>query len=803
MTPRRRRWLFAAAAVVALGAVALAVALYRLDAYLDGHREALAAQVSAAVGRPVRFASLTVSLRDGLSARVTDLRIAEDPRFGDGDFLRADAASVAITPLPALLGRFHVRRISLDAPAVTIIRAADGWNVDTLGSARRSAAEPAAVGPAGPRFDGTLASLAIATATVRDGRIRFIDRRREPPTVFSIDQLDCSASDLARDAAMRFELHATVSGAAERNLTAAGTWDPRPPLSLDVRAELRPVALDLLRGAPLVGDAIPSALSSPGPLALAVHARGTQERLTLALDADAGAATVTYGTWFSKPPGTPLTLTGEAEVSPVSQRVDLQRVQLTVGEAVARAHGRIDGIAPPTVDVAVELASAPLAQLPGLSPPLADRRVVGTLAATLQATGPLTRDRLPALRGRVDLRDVGTAGPGVPVRVATGAVEIADDRAVVPETTVRVGDTPIGIACTAAPLLAPVTTCTATADRLALHALSLPAGPEDVLQGVLATATLRPGEPLSGELRSSAGVLHGIAYRDLHVAGGAAAGHAEIEALTARAFDGSVRGSGSVRVPDHAAPEFTVRATMEGLRVTSLLASQGVANADQLDGRLSADVALTGAGRDWQAVRAALRGTGRADVRDGVLRNVNLADQVLGGLTGFGGLTQLVSPRVRERHPGLFRGGDTRFDQLAASVRIADGRAVTDDARLRSRDVAVDGRGTVYLDGRLDLRATFAASPELTRDLIGGVREARALANRAGQLEVPFTISGTVGDVRVRPDSSFVADALQRALIGGALNSLVGNPGKRDMPGSQRKPTEELLRRELKQFLGR
>jgi hypothetical protein len=426
------------------------------------------------------------------------------------------------------------------------------------------------------------------------------------------------------------------------------------------------------------------------------------------------------------------------------------------------------------------------------------------MAATLRASGPLDRDRLPGLSGRIELHDAGVAGPPLPVRGFNGAIEIGDDRAVLPPVMLEVGGMPVGLACEATPLRAPVVTCTATADHLSPSALGVHgAAAADALTAVRARATLRPDGAVRTEVSSQRGVLRGAAYRDLQVTARVEADRLTVDQLAVAAFEGSVRGSGSVRAKPGGPPEFEARATVDGLRLTPLLASQGVADAQRLDGRLRGSVTLAGSGRDWPTIRQALRGSGRAEVTDGVLRNLNLAEQVLNGLGGLGALAQLVSPPARARYPRIFRGGDTRFDALGASVRIADGRAVTDDARLRSTDFDVDGRGTVGLDGRLDLRGTFAASAALTSELIGGVKEARGLANRAGRLEVPFSVRGTVADARIQPDRDFVAGALQKALVDQGLNSLLGKSKRKDGSGKKPKPADQLLEKGLKQLLGR
>jgi uncharacterized protein involved in outer membrane biogenesis len=122
---------------------------------------------------------------------------------------------------------------------------------------------------------------------------------------------------------------------------------------------------------------------------------------------------------------------------------------------------------------------------------------------------------------------------------------------------------------------------------------------------------------------------------------------------------------------------------VHGVALPELLARAFPAAAKQMDGRLEANLTLSGTGRDWNAIRPTLAGQGRADVRDGVLKDVNVAESVLGGATGVAGLTSLVPPDVRGRYPDVFGTGDTRFEALGGSIRIANQRVTTTTAAWR------------------------------------------------------------------------------------------------------------------------
>ena len=245
-----RRWLVLGVAALLTGAAAAAFALARLNAYLVTNRAALAAQASAAFGRPVQFDAIGVSLRGGGSAEITNLRIGDDPRFGDGDFLRADSAVVTIAPLAALRGLVQVRAVVVDAPRLILVRDAEGWNIDSLlsppaGAAPAPPAPPLAATPAVATATDDAPPLAprIGSLTMRNGTVQVTDRDQQPPVSLTIDQVDLAVSDWAPGQPVRLRASAALFGAAATNAELDGTVTPGEPSTADVSATWQPLAL--------------------------------------------------------------------------------------------------------------------------------------------------------------------------------------------------------------------------------------------------------------------------------------------------------------------------------------------------------------------------------------------------------------------------------------------------------------------------------------------------------------------------------------------------------------------------------
>jgi uncharacterized protein involved in outer membrane biogenesis len=299
-----------------------------------------------------------------------------------------------------------------------------------------------------------------------------------------------------------------------------------------------------------------------------------------------------------------------------------------------------------------------------------------------------------------------------------------------------------------------------------------------------------------------------VEYRELAAEMGLDDRVAILDRLALRAFEGSYSGNGRYDLHEPDNPRFTFQSTVRDMVLKGLLGTKFPGAEEKIEGRLDADLSLTGSGKGWDTIQKTLRGDGRVDVKDGVLKDVNIAEQVLSGVTGIGGLSNLVSPRIHQKYPELFETGDTRFQKLGGTVQIADGQARTDDLTLAARDYTILGKGTFAFENRLDFTATLVASRTLTEDVVSDVREAKYITNDDGHLEIPFQLVGALPRVKPKPDGEFIARALTRAAVGKGIDKLLG--GKRHSeevapgePTKRPKPEEELLRKGLEGLFGR
>ena len=130
-----------AAALVLVGAAVLAVP-YVVDT--PRVQALISHSASQALGRPVKFSSLSVSVFPLPAVKLEDMQVSEDPRFGTTPFLTIGTGSFRLRVWPLFSGRVEFSELVLKKLQVTLVRDRGGrMNIATLGAP-----------PAGPRAGG-------------------------------------------------------------------------------------------------------------------------------------------------------------------------------------------------------------------------------------------------------------------------------------------------------------------------------------------------------------------------------------------------------------------------------------------------------------------------------------------------------------------------------------------------------------------------------------------------------------------------------------------------------------------------
>ncbi|MGH7784631.1 MAG: AsmA-like C-terminal region-containing protein, partial [Candidatus Binatia bacterium] len=356
-----------------------------------------------------------------------------------------------------------------------------------------------------------------------------------------------------------------------------------------------------------------------------------------------------------------------------------------------------------------------------------------------------------------------------PISNFNSRITFTGQKADIKESTLKLGDTQLHLSA-AIERFSPLTlsyNLSTPEIRPADFEASLPADRQTaVLKNLSSEGSLRMQNgqaTFQGKVVSGEGILYGIGYQGLDTTLALADKVLRIRNIKFNALKGAIQAEGEYAFSD--VPRFSLASQLSGIDLPELYGYFNAQNQRDVRGRLNGNLKITGQGNDWHAIKTNLRGQGHAEVMQGALLNVNIADAVLSGATGMSGLANLINPTVRKKYPETFEAKDTEFKELRTELEAADGRINFKNLHMVAAQFTVDGNGWADFDRAVDFRATVQFSPPLSSDIAGAARELKFLFNKENELEIPFTLAGTLPRVKPKPDTAYLAKALQRGFF--------------------------------------
>jgi AsmA protein len=236
-----------------------------------------------------------------------------------------------------------------------------------------------------------------------------------------------------------------------------------------------------------------------------------------------------------------------------------------------------------------------------------------------------------------------------------------------------------------------------------------------------------------------------------------AGGKLEVSPHAANLYGGTLAGALTV---DANGNRVTAKETVHNVQLAPLL--KDAINEDRLEGRGNVTMDVAAAGTTTAALKRALGGIARAELRDGGWKGVNLTETFTDTRAMLGSKSARASDPAKR----------TDFSEITASFNIRNGVARNDDLQGKAPTLRLTGAGNIDIgNSLLDYlaRVSFVATSKGQ----GG----RDLMNLAG-VTVPVKVTGTFDNPSVTPDYTDLI-AKSGAGIGGAAGGAASTIGSK------------------------
>ena len=281
-----------------------------------------------------------------------------------------------------------------------------------------------------------------------------------------------------------------------------------------------------------------------------------------------------------------------------------------------------------------------------------------------------------------------------------------------------------------------------------------------------------------GKLQVGALEVRGLKLSELNAQLNAANGRVTVAPHSAKGYEGTI--SGEVIV-DANKNHVTLKEKLEGISIGPIL--RDFAQQDRLEGKGNLTLDVTTAGNTVNAMKRALGGTARAQLRDGAVKGINLGEILRKARSTLGGGSQAA-----QAESGGSGKPQTDFSELSASFTIKNGIAHNEDLDAKAPLFRLGGSGDINIP-ESTLNYVVKAAIVATAEGQGG-RERDRLAG----LTVPVRLHGSFDDLKYDVDL--------RAMAGDAAKSQVGERVKEQIE-SRKDKIEERIGDRLKGLLKR
>jgi hypothetical protein len=758
---RKRKSLIIVAAAVALSGVVVALlagfAIYNLNSLIERNQTRILRLVSEELKRPVRVDEVSARAGWGIWIEISGLKIAEDPAFGKLPFLSAPRTTLEVDLLPILRGQARVHTMTLINPDVRLLENAAGiLNTDSIGS------------PPGQHNKVSLmiASLFVKSVEVDDGTIHYSWAGRQGAPI-EIRHLDGEVSGFGFLRRVRLDGKLAFLEDAQ-NLTVSGTIGPllhqrkfdTASIPLNIEFEAQPLVVDKLKALGVAGTKIPEVLSIPDAAQFNGSLKGTMDSLNFDLGADLGSGRINYSTIFAKPANLPMTVTVKGAMGLVSDRFNLDSVHLRLADVDATL-SQMAFLSSGPSHLRIETNTFDVATLESTLPFLGSYRLTGKG----QARVSLTFGSIPfSSDGSVSVKDASVIlGNGkIP------SVSNLDATAQLRGQTIVLKPSTFLMASARATLEGAVNSFKPLQATYKLDAQSIrPAAfipsrpPAETMNQILVAGNARgdfSAPQLSARITSSDGLLYGAAYRNLDLMAGYSDSRLTAISVSAVVFSGSLGAVGDLTMGPR--PHFNVNANLRGIDVHQAFLAIDPKTQRRLRGFVTGNVNLSGAGKDWSAIKPTLTGNGALVLTNGKVAGVNIVAVAIDKIASAPGVSQIVNATFMSDHRGMLADPDTEVKYARSTFVVDSQRITTHDLIVKSDDYGITGDGWFDFDNNIsmtmDIQLTFGLS-----------------------VTIPVYVTGHTPEVIVVPDIPKLAErialgalSLPGRIIQGGVNGL-------------------------------
>jgi hypothetical protein len=198
-------------------------------------------------------------------------------------------------------------------------------------------------------------------------------------------------------------------------------------------------------------------------------------------------------------------------------------------------------------------------------------------------------------------------------------------------------------------------------------------------------------------------------------------------------------------------PRFEGKVDIQRWNLAPLVSERWKEN-EHLVGKLSGHWEGTAQGTHPGNLKQTAAGKAIADIRQGVLKNINFINEIIGRVVGTTTFLSLLHSREPSEITPFLKSRDTPFEILQARFQLLQGTLYADEVRLKHAEYLMEGRGNYgLLDHSVQFQGKLVLLENLSEALTQQIDVMNKLKNERGRVVIPFTYEGNLPDASIQP----------------------------------------------------
>ena len=176
----------------------------------------------------------------------------------------------------------------------------------------------------------------------------------------------------------------------------------------------------------------------------------------------------------------------------------------------------------------------------------------------------------------------------------------------------------------------------------------------------------------------------------------------------------------------------------------------------KIEGIIDGEYELAGEGFTEAKLKSALSGKGLLQVKNGLLKNINLLQEILDKLSMFPGLRDKIQATIPERYKETLAQQDTLLKKVQFDSVLEGGAFVVNPIDVEADGFSLAGQGRIGLDSQVNIATSFLIAPDLTAGMVQAVPNLEYLLNSEQQIQFPVKIAGKLPNVTPAVDVEYI-----------------------------------------------